>query len=509
VKSRRPAKRRLCLEELEPRLVLSTVTSSSNWSGYAVTPSSGKVTSVSGSWVVPTVTGTGTAYSSVWVGIDGFNSSTVEQIGTSADVVNGVPQYYAWVEMFPAYPANLSMKVQPGDTISASVTGSGSGQFTLSITDTPKGGGATESFTTTQSLPGAAQSSAEWIVEAPSSGFGVLPLANFGSVTFSSASYAVNGGAASAIPAAASYAINLVNYSGTQASTSALNSSGTGFTVTYNAPTAPVHHHRWWWWWFQDNGGSPGTTPAPTGASGSSSGATTTPTGTSGSTSTASTIPTGALGAAPGATTTSTGLPTATSTTGTLSRGQTTGTIALVFTTPAPVTTQPTSGAPASVTLSLGLPLFGPPAPLAGHAAFAGTLDGGGGDQLTVPEDAQAANQPAAPAERSAPEASPDAVPTPTPTPVPAPAPDDVPASPDGNVLVRQQACDACFSAWRWEPAPLKAVRGAALSRVEEHGPSAGAAAGAAMALVLGGSWGAAREEEESRRRRQRMRYSA
>ena len=52
-------------------------TTSSNWSGYAVetnlnSPQSNSVTAVSGSWTVPTVTGTGTAYSAIWVGIDGY-----------------------------------------------------------------------------------------------------------------------------------------------------------------------------------------------------------------------------------------------------------------------------------------------------------------------------------------------------------------------------------------------------------------------------------------------------
>ena len=54
---------------------------SSNWSGYAVTGSAGSVTSPSGSWTVPAVTGSRftTAYAAFWVGIDGFASNTVEQ----------------------------------------------------------------------------------------------------------------------------------------------------------------------------------------------------------------------------------------------------------------------------------------------------------------------------------------------------------------------------------------------------------------------------------------------
>src|SRR5439155_23382974 len=49
-----------------------------------------------------------------------------------------------------------------------------------------------QSFRTTQSAPGAARASAEWIVEAPYRN-GVLPLANFGSVNFKNARATING----------------------------------------------------------------------------------------------------------------------------------------------------------------------------------------------------------------------------------------------------------------------------------------------------------------------------
>ena len=57
------------------------------------------MSAVYGSWIVPTVSGSssGKTYSAVWVGIDGYASdSTVEQIGTEQDVVNGTPVYQAW-----------------------------------------------------------------------------------------------------------------------------------------------------------------------------------------------------------------------------------------------------------------------------------------------------------------------------------------------------------------------------------------------------------------------------
>lgn len=162
-----------------------TNSTSSNWSGYAVTGS--RYTSVSASWTEPSVSCSGTAYSSFWVGLDGDTSSTVEQTGTDADCSGSTPQYYAWYEMYPKYPTNLSYTVKPGDKLSASVTTNGSGAFTLTISDSTQGW----TNTTNARLKSASLASAEVIAEAPSSRSGVLPLANFGSVGFSGAT--VNG----------------------------------------------------------------------------------------------------------------------------------------------------------------------------------------------------------------------------------------------------------------------------------------------------------------------------
>lgn len=169
-----------------------TESTSTNWSGYAVqtslaSPAQNVVSDVQGSWTVPTVTGPrhGSYYSSDWVGIDGYSSPSVEQIGTDSDWINGKPNYYAWYEMYPQ-PSYLikAITVQPGDVINAEVSYSG-GSFTLYIKDQTNGA----SFTTTLANTTAQRSSAEWVVEAPSSFSGkVLPLADFGTVTFTGAS---------------------------------------------------------------------------------------------------------------------------------------------------------------------------------------------------------------------------------------------------------------------------------------------------------------------------------
>jgi hypothetical protein len=70
---------------------------SGNWSGYASTGASGADTSVSSSWVQPSVTCTAQdTYSSFWVGLDGYNDSALEQTGTEADCINEQAQYGAW-----------------------------------------------------------------------------------------------------------------------------------------------------------------------------------------------------------------------------------------------------------------------------------------------------------------------------------------------------------------------------------------------------------------------------
>ncbi|MGA2033989.1 MAG: G1 family glutamic endopeptidase, partial [Thermoguttaceae bacterium] len=211
---------------------------SSNWSGYAALAKPGSVTAVSGSWNVPAVTGGSntTAYSAVWVGMDGATASSpsVEQIGTGSDIVAGQTHYYVWYEMYPQQAMNLvsSLTVAAGDAITASVQYV-SGQFQLSITDTTQ---SNESFAVSFAAPLAQRSSAEWIVEAPSSATGILPLADFNSVTFSNATATING-ITGPIDSASWFAvqINMVLGNTVQAATTTLTDSAgaSSFAVNY------------------------------------------------------------------------------------------------------------------------------------------------------------------------------------------------------------------------------------------------------------------------------------
>jgi len=163
------------------------VIKSSNWSGYAAhLPRKHVYHSVSASWVQPRArcaASTGDEFASFWVGLDGYNSTSVEQIGTDSDCDGTTPTYYGWFEMFPAASVVFQNPVLAGDHMSASVTFSGVEKYTLVLTD------ATRHWTRTIVRRNAslARSSAEVITEAPSSGAtgAVLPLADFGTVRFS------------------------------------------------------------------------------------------------------------------------------------------------------------------------------------------------------------------------------------------------------------------------------------------------------------------------------------
>jgi hypothetical protein len=126
-------------------------------------------------------------YSSEWVGIDGYNNSSLIQTGTESDYHNGSAHYDAWWEILPAAETVIPMTVKPGDVMTASITQGAGSSWTITITDTTTG----KSFTTIKTYTGP-QTSAEWIEEAPTVGGRVATLANYRLSTFDPGT--VNGG---------------------------------------------------------------------------------------------------------------------------------------------------------------------------------------------------------------------------------------------------------------------------------------------------------------------------
>lgn len=206
-----------------------TQVQSTNWSGYADTGSG--FSTVTGSWTEPGVSCTSTtSLAAFWVGLDGYSSSSVEQDGTLIECYRHVAYYYTWWEMYPTNAIQVvGSTLRAGDSITASVVRSGT-SYTLKVTDSSR---SADSFSTTQSCSSCANSSAEWIAEAPSGSSGVYPLSDFGSWTESGATVTA-GSTSGVISSFTDDELTMINSSGAiKAQPGAPNGSGNGFGVTW------------------------------------------------------------------------------------------------------------------------------------------------------------------------------------------------------------------------------------------------------------------------------------
>jgi hypothetical protein len=226
---------------------------SSNWAGYAVSAPDGSpavsYSSLSGAWRQPAATCTvGTpTFSAFWVGLGGFSptSQALEQVGTQANCsANGRVTYSVWYELVPAAPVTIKLPIKAGDGIAATVAVSKT-NVTIRITNvTQKKKTFQKRLAMTSPTPDV--SSAEWVAEAPSactpSGrCTVLPLANFGGLTFvvTKATAAGHAGTISD-PAWSATAIALGDPTSgtTNATPSPLSPDGSSFGVTWSATQA-------------------------------------------------------------------------------------------------------------------------------------------------------------------------------------------------------------------------------------------------------------------------------
>jgi hypothetical protein len=166
-----------------PKLAQGALESSTNWAGYVA--SHGCFTSVTATWTVPAVRDGAqpTEVVAIWVGIDGRGTRNLEQIGTLSAMLGGSPSYEVWYEVVPQPPVYVRLPVRPGDSITASVTTSGDGKFTLFIRNNT----TNAAYSTLQPSPGADLVTAEVVAEAPAGVSGPVPLPNFGTLRFTHA----------------------------------------------------------------------------------------------------------------------------------------------------------------------------------------------------------------------------------------------------------------------------------------------------------------------------------
>jgi hypothetical protein len=208
---------------------------SSNWSGYAST--GGKFTAISGTWTVPQPSASTGALGAdaAWVGIGGENSRDLIQAGTEETVLaSGTIRYDAWVEMLPQYSHPIPLAVHPGDSITVSIAQQPDSSWKISFKNNTTTNTYERTVQYTSSL-----SSAEWIEEAPSGGRGgVMPLDNFGSISFSNAS-AVKDGQTVNLSQAGAQPITMINGSQQPLVTpAAIGSDGSSFTLTRTSNAA-------------------------------------------------------------------------------------------------------------------------------------------------------------------------------------------------------------------------------------------------------------------------------
>jgi peptidase A4-like protein len=171
------------------RLPASALPQSRNWAGYTAT--GGTFTEVEATWRVPQFAPNSPAGAdAIWVGIGGVHGTDLIQAGTQETVSGrGTTDYQAWVETLPQVSRPVPLPISAGDSVSISLQEQASGDWLVAFVNNTSG--RTYQITIAYA---SSRSSAEWVVEAPSAQRGrILPLDNFGSVTFTQATTARDG----------------------------------------------------------------------------------------------------------------------------------------------------------------------------------------------------------------------------------------------------------------------------------------------------------------------------
>ncbi|KAA8643728.1 hypothetical protein EYZ11_011793 [Aspergillus tanneri] len=186
--------------------VNAEVVYSTNWSGAVreQPPPDGNYTSVTASFTVPEprpAGDAGTQAASAWVGIDGDTyTAAILQAGVDFYWENGQVSYAAWYEWFPDFAHDFSFTVNAGDNITVTVESYSPSNGVAVIQNQSTGQQVKQNIAAPNAEATLAGQNAEWIVEDFQSGDSMIPLVNFGNVTFTgmkakagSSTYGVDG----------------------------------------------------------------------------------------------------------------------------------------------------------------------------------------------------------------------------------------------------------------------------------------------------------------------------
>ena len=150
------------------------------WAGFSATGT--RFAAAGGTWTVPSATcgQSDPRRTFIWVGLDGASagSNTVEQAGTGiACNPDGTVHHFAWTEFYPNLSSILDTNAYPvrqGDVVSTTIT-AGADAFAVTMNN-QRNGATIWNYSATIASPGAAFSTAEWVVEAPSATVGGVDL---------------------------------------------------------------------------------------------------------------------------------------------------------------------------------------------------------------------------------------------------------------------------------------------------------------------------------------------
>ena len=137
--------------------------------------------------------------------------------------------------MLPQSSRTISLNVTAGDSVTVSITEQSSGQWLISMTNNTTKSSYQRTVTYASS-----RSSAEWVQEAPSSGRGIIPLDDFGTVRFTDGS-AVRDGKTMGLSALGATPVAMINRSGQAiAQPSTIGPDGSSFAVTRTSAPGTV-----------------------------------------------------------------------------------------------------------------------------------------------------------------------------------------------------------------------------------------------------------------------------
>ncbi|KAJ3770301.1 acid protease [Lentinula raphanica] len=187
------------IEELQPEASgassNATIQFSGNWSGAVlVAPPEGEIfTSAVGTFTVPSLVPNGNdGAAAAWVGIDGDTFATaILQAGVFFSVSGDTVQYGAWYEWWPNFATDIDTNVFPisaGDVITVNIDATSNSEGTVSLINQSSNTSFAIDLVAPTKLSVLGGQNAEWIVEDYTQNGGLVPLADWGTVTFVNAS---------------------------------------------------------------------------------------------------------------------------------------------------------------------------------------------------------------------------------------------------------------------------------------------------------------------------------